>query len=178
MRFSASAAVTIVLVIFMAVLLYVAQGYGPRARLLPQLLASVMLVMALIQLVGELFPAARRFLPFLEQESLIANKRTQDISEDVRAVMDANRDSPADADRESAAIGQPGTFWMPALSIGGMILFVALLHYTSFRIAVPVFLFSFIYIVARQTFLASLAVAVTVGLAMFVLFDLVLGARI
>lgn len=178
MRFSSSAAVTLVIVVFMAVLLYVSQGYGARARLLPQLLASVMLVMALIQLIGELFPASRRFLPFLEQESLIANKRTQDISDDVRAMMDANRDSPAEAQDATPAIDQPGAFWMPVLSVLGMILFILLLHYTSFRVAVPVFLFSFIYVVARQSFLSSLAVAGVVGLGMFVLFDLVLGARI
>lgn len=185
MTISGRAFVSLGIVIFMGVFLYTAYDYNAKARLLPVLVTGTILVMALIQLLGELFPRLRRFMPFLEQESLLVNDRTRGVSNDVRDILDEGTPASVataqteDGGKADAALkGPPDTWLTPVLCVVAMAGLLVMFRFLPYWVAVPVFLFVMLFGLGRQGPVLSLVVSVVTGSALFVLFDLILQARL
>lgn len=179
MTFNARAAVSLSIAIFAAIFLITAFDYNAKARLLPVVVTSGLLIMALVQLASEIFPDLARYLPFLRQQGLLVNDKTKSISDDVRSVIDEGREIQDEAAPEPSGVPGPAdtpiTVLICVATMAGMLV---LIQFVPYWVAVPVFLMVMLTAVGRQKLPISLAISLVTGLVLFGLFDLVLNARI
>lgn len=141
------------LVVVMAIFSVYSLKYNPTARSIPLAVGNAVLIMAFIQLLVDALPSlSHRIMSMISKNK----PKAVETSEDPDHVIS----------------------WSKVLIIFiWLIGFTFLLHWTSYLVAVPVFLLLFIWKVGKAPFIPSLGVAFGMLTFMYVLFDVLLGAR-
>ena len=142
-----------VLVFFLVLVLFVLTvQLGHVARLVPLKVVIPALVLVLFQLLLDLMPGlARRFAPF-EQVDLPARK-------DIRDSGSANLDTRVVSQKETLAI-----FWI--------FLVLVLTYLLGFLIGLPLYLFLYLKIPARESWRVSVSTSIVLGGLLFIVFRL------
>ncbi|WP_134704154.1 tripartite tricarboxylate transporter TctB family protein [Ammoniphilus sp. YIM 78166] len=139
------------LVVVMAIFSVYSLKYNPTARSIPLAVGNAVLIMAFIQLLSDALPSFSQRIMSM-------------ISKNKPKAVEMSEDDEIKWSKVSIIF-----IWL----IG----FTFLLHWTSYLVAVPVFLLLFIWKVGKAPFIPSLGVAFGMLTFMYVLFDVLLGAR-
>jgi hypothetical protein len=149
--------------------------YNPTARLIPLIVSGVVFTLALLQFLGDVFPVIRSCLPVLSQHGIIqANKPVDDKNEVEHSGADHEAEETADDGENEDGQGLWGTVF---ISFASLIVFVVVLQLVGYLIAVPIFLFLFIWLFAKEKILPSLNIAIGAGVFFYILFELILNTR-
>lgn len=155
---------TLLLLLLMAVLIVYSFEYGWTAQSIPLVVGVVVLVMALLQLLSDSFSSFGKHLPFIKQTGVLMEDKMQQQFEDGNVIAPENTEEDYE---------WPKVFTVFLWLIG----FVILLAFTSYWIAVPLFLFFFLRLAGKAKASVSFGISLGIGLFMFILFDVILGAR-
>ncbi|WP_017727579.1 tripartite tricarboxylate transporter TctB family protein [Halalkalibacterium ligniniphilum] len=167
MRISERSIFSLILIVTMGVFVALSFTFNPQARLFPLVVGGITFIMLIIQFFGDSVPSIARRFPFLRQEGVFSapsnqDKQKSEQDEQVEEEQAKNEKSPW------AAVATI------ILSIAG---FIVILHFTSYLLAVLVFLFFVICILGKEKLIKSLGIAVLITGFMYVLFDLILNTR-
>ncbi len=163
MKISGRSIFSLVIIVAMIIFVTLSLNFNSQARLFPLVVGSITLIMAILQFLGDSVPAVRRRFPFLTQEGI--------FSEDKKSQGQENQGEQNEPTSESSSWG------IVSIIVLCIIGFIILLHYTSYLLAVPVFLFIVIYFLGKEKIFSSLGIAGVMTVFMYVLFDLILNAR-
>lgn len=155
MKLKGSTVFVLVLLAYTVTLLVMAGSYNPRARLIPELLSVVLIVLLVPLLLQETVPRLRRPLGFVQREGFSFGQREEGLADEKAAV------SKNDSRRLIRLLA-----WF----VG----FTAALGYVSYLIVVPVFLTLFVRLEGKQKWWVALAVAAVMGIFDYLLFDVLL----
>lgn len=159
MKMSGRSIFSLVIVIFMIILVINSFEYNSKARLIPLGVGFLVLVMTFLQFLTDTIPSMGRRFSFLREKGMF----TQQVNDQPNSESESQESEV----RWSQIIK---TFiWL----IG----FTVLLHFTTYLFAVPIFLFLFIWLAGKEKIISALSVAFGMGVSMYVLFELLLGAR-
>jgi hypothetical protein len=162
---------TLIIVLLMAVLIIYSVDYNPTARSIPIVVGSMVLFMSLVQLLGDMFPTLSERFAFLGERNnnIDDSKQIEENIETKEQIQETDKENPSGKDSEED--------WSQIfISFIWLIGFVVLLFFTSYLLAVPLFLFFYTWLAGKTKPSAALGIAIGMGLFMFVLFDLLLGA--
>jgi len=130
-------------------------NYGPKARLIPLIVVGFSLIFTLIQVAKEVF--------------LVEKKNNVDT------MPEASSEKPDDSQKQNA--DKPRWFFVFYTFIW-LCGFTALLHFTNYLIAVPMFLISYVWLVGKVKIVHALGTGLGMTFVMFIMFQLILGVRI
>jgi small-conductance mechanosensitive channel len=154
--------------IVMLVMVVIAFEYNPKARLIPIMVGTLIFIMALIQFLGDTFPAIADRLPFLRQKGLLTADQTH-------SEVDSKDESMQEKAQPHQEEKEP---WSRILiSFIWLIGFTVILYLTTYLVAVPLFLFFFVRFAGKAKTLPSLLLSIGMSIFMYVLFELLLNAR-
>jgi hypothetical protein len=140
--------VSLIVAIFSLVLLIVGFDYNEKARMIPVGAATIVLVMALLQLMADTFPAfGKRFRFIAGNGTSFETSESNDEEESWKSVF---------------------------ACLAWLIGFVAVLYLTTYLIAVPAFLFLFIWLGGKSKLLPAVYIAAGAWVFLYILFELVL----
>lgn len=159
MKMSGRSIFSLFIVIFMIILVINSFEYNSKARLIPLAVGFLVLVMTLLQFIADTTPSMGRRLSFLRQKGMF----TQQVNDQ------PNSEAQTQESEERWSQIMKTFIWL----IG----FTVLLYFTTYLFAVPIFLFLFIWLAGKEKIISALSVAVGMGVTMYVLFELLLGAR-
>ncbi|WP_102348625.1 tripartite tricarboxylate transporter TctB family protein [Bacillus sp. Marseille-P3661] len=144
----------LLLLISMLVMVILSFDYNPKARLFPLYVGLLTFVMLFWQYLVDQFPSIKQKFNFTKiEKETVQEEKSEEVSE--------------------------GKTWAVALQcIIAMVGFTILLKFISYLIAVPIFLVLFIWLVGKAKFIRALSISIIMSGFMYVLFDLVLHARI
>lgn len=156
MTFTGRALFSLVIVLLMAYMIITSFEYSLTARLFPATIGSVVLLMALIQFIGDIYPASKKYLKFLKQKGV---------------ALDGNVNKSETVKKEPVQEAS----WLKIYFIF-ICLFAttALMYYTQFLIAVGVFLFFFIWLVGKEKLRIAIGISIGTIIVMHVLFNMIL----
>lgn len=175
MIISGKAAVSFGIAVFMAVFLVGSFEYSPKSQLLPLIISSACLIMALVQLMADLFPAFEQRFGVLRQRGLLGADQIGPKS-DVMVEQEPVELPPAEAESTEPKPLLEGNA-LALATVASMLVFGLSLLYVPYFVAIPVFLLFMLIGLGRQNPIVSTLIAAGVGGFMFVLFDIVLNAR-
>lgn len=126
--------------------------FNEKARVAPLIVSGVILIMIIIQIVMDTFSKRKKWSP-TSQESI--------------------ESSTSNAEEEKK------NDWPEVLLIFSiLIIFGLLLYFTSYLVAIPLFLSLFIWRIGKESFKHSLSVAIGVTVFMYILFGLFLQSSL
>jgi hypothetical protein len=154
---------SLLIALLMAYMVVASFDYGFRARVFPATLGSLIFFMALLQFLGDAFPAVQKKLPFLGAKGI---------------ALEGSAASHAPKDTQVRAEHERKPSWLPIYGIfAALVAFAVLLHFTSFLVAVPAFLFLFAWLVAKERLIPALGLAAGVTIFMYLIFRVILGSQ-
>lgn len=177
MIISGKSATSFGIVVFMAVFFVGSFAYSPKSQLLPLVISSIGLVMALVQLAADLFPAFEQRFGVLRQRGLlgadqIVPRHTVDQEKKEETVPIPDEDPVSDSRRPFEGDA------LVLITIISMLVFALSLIYVPYFVAIPIFILFMLIVLARQNPLISTLIAGGVGGFLFIIFNIVLNARI
>lgn len=134
-------------------------GYNPMARLIPQILSVLLIIFVLLIFLVELVPAVRKKLGFLVLEKGVFTSNDLEKAEEESA-------PPAAEQKKGEIMLIPLILWLLAFAFG--------IRYIDYVIVVPVWVFLFVKIQSRRSWLNAVALAIGTGAFNYILFDLIL----
>lgn len=174
MIISGKSAVSFGIAVFMTVFLVGSFQYSPKSQLLPLIISSIGLVMALVQLAADLFPAFEQRFGVLRQRGLLGADQIAPKSEPVQ-------DPTEPMALEETASNEPKPLLegnaLALATIASMLAFGLSLIFVPYYVAIPLFLLFMLIVLGRQNPLVSTLIAAGVGGFLFIIFDIVLNAR-
>jgi len=168
---------TLFIVVFMAVFFAGSFLYSPKSQLLPLVISSVGLFLALVQLGADLFPALNERFSVVRQRGLLGADQMMPVAAaatDGDPAPEEPADQPADTDAKRPFEGNA----LAIVTIVSMAAFAFSLAYIPYYLAIPAFILFMLIVLGRQNPVISTAIAAGVGGFMFILFDIVLNSRI
>lgn len=158
MKLKGSTWFVLLLLVYTVMLLVMSGAYNPRARLIPELLAVVLIVLLVPLFLQESVPSLRRPLSFVQREGLVFAPTTDEPAANEKAT---------DPKKEN---------WHLIRLLVWFVGFTVALRFVSYLILVPVFLFLFILWEGKQKWWVALSVAVVMGIFDYLLFALFLNS--
>jgi hypothetical protein len=154
--------------IVMLVMVVIAFEYNPKARLIPIMVGTLIFIMALVQFLGDTFPSIADRFPFLRQKGMLTADQTHSEVDSKDESMQEKAESHPE-ENES---------WLRIfISFIWLIGFTVILYFTTYLVAVPLFLFFFVRFAGKAKTLPSLLLSIGMSVFMYVLFELLLNAR-
>lgn len=140
---------TFLALIFVALLLWLSQGYSLRARQVPETIAIFSIFCLLIQLLLDLFPRAGAYYGQLEKQGVL------DVDEE---------------DLKEARAGGETEFRLELISYGWLAFLLAGLVLLGFLVSIPIYILLYLRFQAQLTWPKSTAYAVGTWLFVYLLF--------
>lgn len=161
MTWTGRSVLSLIIVLLMGYMVVASFDYGFKARLFPASLGSLIFVMALLQFLADTFPAVRKKLPFLAAKG---------VSLEGSGAKGASVGSAPAGDQHRPEPSWPMVFGI----VAALAAFAVLMSYTSFVVAVPVFLLLFVWLVAKERLVTALGLAIGILAFMYVIFRVIL----
>jgi hypothetical protein len=181
MKLSGRGIFSLLIVIAMIIFIVSSLEYNPKARMIPLAVGIMVLVMSLLQFLVDLIPSLGKKLPFVSDKGMLSQGATkpkfdsatldeptldETIQSGANQPVTSKQDEPEDKDERWSSV------FLIFLCLLG---FVLLLQFTTYLIAVSLFVFLFIWLMGKEKVTSALAVAVGLGICMYALFGLLLG---
>lgn len=151
------------LLAFFALFTLMSMEYNSRARLIPMLFGTLGFAMVFLQLLHDAFPGTNYKLKFLKEEGIAfsghAHSSTGNKPKGVK-----ERDT--------------NNWWLPARVFMWLIAFLIGLYFLDYLLAVPLFLFFFLWLEGGVKILPALAVSMGTGFFMGCLFEIILQSTL
>ncbi|GAB7388846.1 hypothetical protein BSNK01_26840 [Bacillaceae bacterium] len=151
----------------MVVLIAYSFAYNATARSIPLFVGSLVLIMSVLQFLVDAFPGMANRLSFIRQTGVLMEDRMQQDIESKHEISHETQPAPEEKKDDWGKVFAI-FLWMSG--------FVLLLAFTTYKLAVPLFLFLFIWLVGKERILPALGIAAGMGVFMYALFDLLLHA--
>jgi hypothetical protein len=168
----------LLILIFFLVLALMSLRYNPTARSIPLVLAIVGAVMMFLQFLADALPAARVKLRFVTQRGLLKSisleRKPQAVSES-EAGFDVTQVLRSEFQEKERKI----VSWIRVLRVVfWLVCFIIVLKYIGYLVAVGFFLFFLTKLEAKESWARSICLAVGTCIAFYVLFEVILKARL
>lgn len=136
-----------------------------KSRLIPIVVGILLLGMSTLQFLGDTFPRISKRLPFVHQKGMLT----------ASTEMTVNNGEVKLEEKKTKEVDES---WLQIYKAFGLSIgFIILMYYTSYLIAIPVFLFLAIRLVSKARIIPTLWVVLITEIFMYILFDLILQVR-
>jgi hypothetical protein len=168
MKLTGKGLFSLFIALLMAILIINAMEFNSKARSIPIGVGTIVLIMSLLQFFSDTFPNTKKYLFFIKQSGVFneAEKITKSEANDNSGIAEKKEEVQEEGETKSVLV--------ILLSLVG---FILLLSITTYMIAVTVFIFLFVWLVGKEKVTSALSLAVVLGIAMYLLFDVILGAK-
>ena len=150
---------SLLIVILSLMMFFLAFDFNNKARLVPLLVSSVMFFMAIIQIVIDSVPKWKQ--------------------KQAHSTSFSNQVMKKEEKKSKEEEGEQHEKWSYILLLFSILIaFTVVLYYTSYLIAIPLFLCLFIWLVGKEKFISALSIAIGMTGFMYILFELILKSSI
>jgi len=170
--FRAECLFDLIVLIFFVLLAVKSLEYNPRARAIPLGVGIVGSIMMFLQFLADAFPSARSKLRFVGQRGLFGGEGERVRQGQAATGKGAGEGMPPESEEK-------GPSWFGVFRIvlwlAGFVIVLKLVHYL---VGVGLFLLFMTRVEARESWAWSMGVSVGTCILFFLLFEVILGARL